>query len=294
MKFNSLGPHNFCGVKSNFEKSKAIVIPVPYDSTASYRAGTREGPNAIISSSRQLELFDLELDKNIFDEVGIYTLDELEPNVDSPRKNCDNVRNAVEYVVENNKLPIVLGGDHSITFGSVEAVKKKFQNVSILHFDAHSDLRDEFDGSKYSHACVMRRVSELGVKIVQVGIRSTEEECQDYIAKNKDKFKVFPAHEKAKWKTKDILAGLTDEVYISFDVDCLDPSIMPATGTPVPGGLLWADVVEILREVSAKKKIIACDFVELMPLPGFHAPDFLVANLVYKTIGYALLTGQKT
>ncbi len=288
MNYPSMGPYNFCGVESNFEESEIAVIPVSYDSAVSYRSGAREGPRAIINASRQLELYDLEFKKNIYGEIGgIFTLDELQVNVDSPRKTSDNVRKAVESVLSKGKFPVTLGGDHSIALGCVEAVKKKFPNVSIVHFDAHSDLRDEFDGSKYSHACVLRRICELGVKIVQVGMRSTEESCQEYVDKHNDKIKIFTTSTKSQWKLSELTSFLSPEVYITFDVDCLDPSIMPSTGTPVPGGLLWHEALDILLEIGKKRKIVGFDVCELMPIPGLHAPDFLAANLVYKLLAYA-------
>ncbi len=286
MKYPSLGPNNFCGVETTFEEAKAVIIPVPYDSATSYRSGAREGPRAAIAASRQLELYDLELDANIFEKLPIYTLDEVAISVDSPRKTIDNVRKTVEAALAAGKFPITLGGDHSIALGPFEAVKKKYPNISVVHFDAHSDMRDEFDGSKYSHACVMRRISELGPRIAQVGILSTEESCQEYVRGNKN-IEVFPASEKNNWKISDLLSHLTQEVYITFDVDCLDPSIMPSTGTPVQGGLLWNEVLDVIREIGKKKKVVGFDVNELMPLPGFHAPDFLVASLVYKMLAYS-------
>ncbi len=288
MNYPTLGPYNFCGVESTFEKSRVIVVPVPFDSATSYKSGCREGPRHIIDASRQLELYDLEFGKNIFEEIGgIHTLDEVAVSVDSPRKTSENVRKAVEGILASGKFPVTLGGDHSIALGCFEAVKKKFPGVSLLHFDAHSDMRDEFDGSKYSHACVARRISELGPKIAQVGIRSTEEECEEYVEKNKNRIKVFPAFNKAKWKLSEIVDSLSQEVYITFDVDCLDPSIMPSTGTPVPGGLYWEEALNVLREVGKQRKVVGFDMCELMPLPSMHAPEFLAASLVYKMLAYA-------
>ncbi len=289
MKYPSLGPNNFCGVETTFEEAKAVIIPVPYDSATSYRSGAREGPRAAIAASRQLELYDLELDANIFEKLPIYTLDEVAISVDSPRKTIDNVRKTVENVLAAGKFPITLGGDHSIALGPFEAIKKKYPNVSVAHFYAHSDLRDEFDGSKYSHACVMHRIAELGPKVAQIGLRSTEESCQEYTEKNKARIKTFPASEKGKWKPSEVADHLSQEVYITFDVDCLDPSIMPSTGTPVPGGLMWSEALDVIREIGKKKKIVGFDVNELMPLPGFHAPDFLVANLIYKMLAYSHL-----
>ncbi len=288
MSFASLGPYNFCGIETTFEKSRAVIVPVPFDSTTSYRAGAREGPLAIISASRQLELYDLEFNCDPFDKLGgIFTLDELAVNVDSPRKASENVRKAVDHVLSKGKFPITIGGDHSIALGSFEAVQKKFPKVSVLYFDAHADMRDEFDGSKYSHACTARRIAESGCKMVQVGIRSTEETGEEYLEKNKARIKVFHAYAKEKWNVAEIVNNLSEEVYISFDIDCLDPSIMPATGTPVPGGLLWNEALGVLREVGKKKKIVGFDVVEVSPIPGLHAPDFLAANLVYKMFAYS-------
>ncbi|MBI4406574.1 agmatinase, partial [Candidatus Micrarchaeota archaeon] len=287
MKYQSRGPFDFLGASIELKKANAVVLPVPFDSTTSYKSGTREGPSAIISASRQLEWYDLEFKCSPANVLGgFHTLEELDVSVDSPRKTSERVRQAVSEILKLNKLPVTLGGDHSISLGCFEAVKAKYPDVSVMHFDAHADLRDEFDDSKYSHACVLRRIAELGPKIAQVGLRSTEETGEEYIAKNKDQVKVFPSHSKNKWDLNELLCHLTEEVYITFDVDCLDPSIMPSTGTPVPGGLMWHDVLNVLREVGKNKRIVGFDVTELMPLPGFHAADFLAANLVYKIWAY--------
>ncbi len=287
MNYQSRGPFNFLGSTVSLEEASAVVLPVPFDSTASYRAGAKEGPNAIIAASRQLEWYDLEFKCSPADILGgIYTFEELDASVDNPRKTSERVKKAVSEILKLGKLPITLGGDHSLSLGCFEAVKEKYSNVSIVQFDAHSDLRDELDGSKYSHACVMRRISELGPKIAQIGLRSTEETGVEYTSKNKN-IKVFPAHLKDNWRLEDLLSHLTSEVYITFDVDCLDPSIMPSTGTPVPGGLTWNEALNVLRLIGKNKKIVGFDVTELMPLPGIHAPDFLTANLVYKMFSYA-------
>ncbi len=288
MNYQSRGPFNFLGAAVELKKANAVVLPVPFDSTTSYRAGAREGPNAIIAASRQLEWYDLEFKCSPASVLGgFYTLEELDVSVDSPRKTSDRVRQAVSEILKLNKFPITLGGDHSIALGCFEAVKAKHPNISVMHFDAHADLREEFDESKYSHACVLRRIAELGPKIAQVGLRSTEETGETYIKNNKDQVKVFPSHSKNKWNLNELLSHLTDEVYITFDVDCLDPAIMPSTGTPVPGGLTWNEALDVIRLVGQNKKIAGFDVTELMPLPGIHAPDFLAASLVYKMYCYA-------
>ncbi|RLG18604.1 agmatinase [Candidatus Micrarchaeota archaeon] len=283
MLLHTRPPYNFCGSENlPFEKCEVAVLPVPYDSTTSYKAGTREGPHAIIVASRNMESLDLELKKDI-SAVGICTLDELEPSTDSPEKTMNRVEEAVGSIIEAGKFPVMLGGEHSLTLGAVRALSKKHKKLSVLQIDAHADLREEYEGSKYNHACVMRRVREI-CPTVQVGIRSMCEEELEYVERKgvKGIYGLEYDYEK-------LLKGLTDEVYITVDLDGLDPSIMPAVGTPEPGGLLWKEVLELLRKVCENKKVVGFDVMELCPLPGNVAPDFIASKLTYKLIGYSLL-----
>ncbi|MDO8340286.1 MAG: agmatinase [Candidatus Burarchaeum sp.] len=283
MLLHSRPPYNFCGMEGmQPEKCGVLVLPVPYDSTTSYRGGARDGPHAIISASRNMELLDLELGCDI-SKAGICTLDELEPSSDSPAKTISRVEEAVEGIAEAGKFPVMLGGEHSLTLGAVRALAKKHPKMSVLQLDAHADLREEYEDSKYNHACVMRRVREICPSTVQAGIRSMCEEELQHVKKEKSKL-VYGRN----FDAREILRGLGEEVYVTVDLDVFDPSIMPAVGTPEPGGLLWEEVLPLLREVARKKKVVGFDVMELAPLAGNVAPDFLAAKLTYKMIGYSL------
>ena len=282
--YPTLEPFNFMGLdKQTYEAAKVVVFPVPYNSTTYWKSGTKEGPQAIIEASRHIELYDIETKKDISKE-GIFTLEPLEPSKNSPEETMSRIKGVVDKLLADGKFPLMLGGEHSITLGAVQSFKEKFSDFSVLQIDAHPDLRDEFEGTKFHHGCVMRRVRELGVPVTQVGIRSVSEEDVQYMEKEGINT-VFLAPDVPIDK---IIATLKDNVYLTFDLDGLDPSIMPSTGTPEPGGLSWYGVLELIKEVAKKKKIIGADVVELDPIPGISAPDFLAAKLAYKIINYAV------
>jgi agmatinase len=249
------------------------VVPVPYDGTVFFGKGCRDGPEAILRASKFLESFDLECDFDISEKLGFFTLPEVEPIVSGPEKMIKKVEKAVGSVVKKGKFPLVFGGEHSISLGAVKCFDR---SVSILIFDAHLDYRDSFEGSKFSHACVAKRMKDEGFNVVFVGVRS----CFDRI----DDVKFF----KDLSDVQSVLDSLGEKVYVSFDVDSLDPSIMPSTGAPEPGGLLWNEVIAFFKVLSSKKKIVGMDFVELSPIPGFEAPNVLVAKLAYEAVGFAL------
>ncbi|MFH1841411.1 MAG: agmatinase [Candidatus Nealsonbacteria bacterium] len=268
-------PFNFLGLDNqDYQKAKIVVFPVPYSSTTYWKSGTKEGPQAIIEASRHIELYDIETKKDPLKE-GIFTLPFLEPSKDSPKDTIFQIKKVIDKLLSDGKFPVMLGGEHSITLGAVQSFKEKFSDFSVLQIDAHSDLRDEFEGTKYHHACVMRRVKDLNIPTTQVGIRSMLEEEE---AEN-----IFLAPDLPIDK---IISTLKEKVYLTFDLDALDPSIMPSTGTPEPGGLGWYEVLKLIKEVAEKRKIIGFDLVELDPIPGLAAPDFLAAKLVYKIINY--------
>lgn len=279
---------------SQFKKSKAVIAPFGYEASTSYKTGTKHGPDAIISASLQVELFDEELEEEVYKKVGICTISEIK----TKRKSDFYLPLAqkIREIILSDKFPVVLGGEHTISFGGLMGAREKYKLFSILHFDAHADLRDSYEGNKFSHACVMRRALELKeVKnIVQIGIRNISNEKSegaefDFYRNNSQKVRIFWARDKDSWKIENILENLTEDVYISFDVDVFDPSIMPSTGTPEPGGLYWQEVLSILKQVFSKKNVIAVDIVELCPIKSFPAPDFMTAKLVYKMIGYKFL-----
>ena len=280
-------PNNFGGFEerlSDYERSRVVIFPVPYDGTLSYRAGSRNGPSAIISASRALEFYDIELNASPY-EIGIHTTCELEPIMSSPEDMIDEIERVSRKFIRDNKFLIMLGGEHSISTGVLRNLKNKYKRLSVLQIDAHSDLRDTYEGTKYNHACVMRRIREL-CPAVQVGIRSMCEEEAIFIRQKN--IRIFYAEE-IRGRTDyidDVLKGLTEDVYITIDLDGLDPSIMPAVGTPEPGGLLWYDTLNLLRKVFESRNVVGADVVELSPLPPDVSSDFLAAKLIYKLIGY--------
>jgi len=275
--YPKLEPFNFLGLEDqDYDKSKVAVFPVPYSSTTYWKSGTKEGPQAIIEASRHVELYDIETKKDA-SKQGIFTLELLEPSKNSPEETTARIKSVMDKILRDGKFPMMLGGEHSITLGAVQAVREQFSDFSVLQIDAHSDLRDEFEGTKFHHACVMKRIKDLGVSVTQVGVRSSEgEELGDnvFLAPN------LPIDK--------IISTLKEKVYLTFDLDGLDPSIMPSTGTPEPGGLGWYETLKLIKEVAKKRKIIGADVVELDPIPGFSAPDFLAAKLVYKIINYII------
>ncbi|VVB99535.1 N(1)-aminopropylagmatine ureohydrolase [uncultured archaeon] len=279
-------PRTFLGVPNDYDKSKYAVLSDPYDSTASYGVGMRFGPHAIIEASRQVETYDIELGRN-FETAGIYTCDELEVHRGSPEKNCLYVQEAVEAVLKEKRIPILLGGEHSVSVGAFNAFAAagKAKDISVLQIDAHADMRQEYEGTPYNHACVMRRCREK-FHAVSVGIRSHTEEEAEAIAKGK--LDIFGVD----FKAEEVVKKLKENVYVTIDLDGFDPSECPAVGTPEPGGLRWKQVCELLRLVASKRKVVGFDVVELCPIPGNTVSDFLAARLVYKIIGY-IETGKK-
>jgi agmatinase len=294
-------PNNFLGLSpedSDFESAAVVILPVPYEATVSYGAGTAHGPAAIIESSRFIELYDQELDRES-STVGIATLPSLALPGSGPESALQELRHAYDALMEvaSDKLIIMLGGEHSISSAPILAwtdrLAREGKRLSVLQFDAHTDLRPEYEGSPYSHASVMHRVHER-VDLVAVGIRAiTREEMQ--LSRERDNIHLFLAddiHTGDAWMD-DVLSRLGDDVYISFDVDGFDPSLVPSTGTPEPGGLQWYPVLKLLRRVFEEKTVHAIDVVELAPLPGLSAPDFLVAKLIYKMIGYRFTGSER-
>lgn len=286
---------NFLYVKqSSIEKAKVVIIPFCFEATTTYGKGTKNGPQAILEASRQVELFDEELWQETYKKVDIITLKRLAPkNFAVAEKKIGDI---IKQLLRDKKFPFILGGEHSITSFIINAYKNfDYKNFSILQFDAHADLRDAYLGQKYSHASAMRRCLDFAdINLVQVGIRNISDENNelDFWKANRPRIKTFWAEDAEKWRIANILKSLKKNVYLTFDVDVFDPGIMPSTGTPEPGGLQWYQVLKIIKEVARKRNIIGADVVELMPIAGFFAPDFLVAKLVYKIIGYKFLSRQ--
>lgn len=280
-------PKNFAELEdeiSNYETSKVIILPVPYERTTTYVKGTAKGPQAIIDASRNMELYDEELDKNT-SKIGICTLKELEIN-EKPELMVNIVRDTIKRLIDNKKFPVIIGGEHSITPGCVKAFAQKINDFSVLQLDAHADLRDKYEGSKYSHACPMRRVLEINKSLVQIGIRSLSPEEADFIKQNN--MKIFWAKDISdndKW-FNEAISKLAKNVYITLDLDVFDPSILSSTGTPEPGGLGYYQVLRFLKKVFEQKNVVGVDVVELCPNENNVSPDFTTAKVIYKMVGY--------
>lgn len=275
------------GFQANVKDAQIVILQAPSEHTVSFGKGTSKGPKAILENTRQLEFYDEELD---FDNhsLKVHTLKELNPKF-SQEQMLDEIYKTSKDLLLKNKFLILLGGEHSISAPIIKAHKEKWKNLSVLQFDAHSDLRDSYEGTKNSHACVMKRVVDMGMKAVQVGIRAVSME-ESKLIKEKN-LKIFYANEffNADYENlyKKIISELTDDVYITFDVDVFDPSIMPATGTPAPGGLDWYQVLNLIKEVSKKKKIVGFDIVELAPKKEMEHCNFTAAKLLFKMMNYA-------
>ena len=258
------------------------VLPVPLEATVSYVGGTAKGPQAILEASDQLELWDGE---SVPAEAGIFTWPAIDCSGAS-EKVLGRIQQAVSDILGENGLPVLLGGEHTVTYGALAALKKRFGTFGVIQFDAHADLRDSYEGSRWSHACVMHRaVGDLGLPLVQFGVRAM---CLEEVQTRQEYGITF--HDAAEIARTGIPDGLLpsdfpQQVYLTFDVDGLDPSIMPATGTPVPGGLGWYEALEIAERTLSDRKVIGFDVVELAPVKGMHAADFTAARLVYALMG---------
>jgi len=265
---------------SIYRASKIVILPVPFDFTSTWIKGANKGPKAIIEASANMELYDIETDSEVY-KKGIYTTQPIKAK--NPQSLVKQVGREAEKHIKKNKLLVVVGGEHSVSIGSIWAHINHYPDVSVLQLDAHSDLRDSFKNSKYNHACVMARIKNR-CPIVQVGIRS-----MDISEKQKiDKDRCFFAQDifgKKNWINY-IIKKLTECVYVTVDLDVFDPSIMPSVGTPEPGGLGWYDVLELLKEVARQKRLIGFDVVELCPSKINKASDFLAAKLIYKILSY--------
>ncbi|NIP27878.1 MAG: agmatinase [Phycisphaerae bacterium] len=263
------------------DKSSIVVIPVPYDGTSTWIKGADKGPEAIIEASANMELYDIETDSEVYTK-GIFT-DNPVRGLSFPEEVIETLESIVGYHIEDGKFVVVMGGEHSISIGSVKAHVKNHKDLTVLQLDAHSDLRDEYNGSKYSHACVMARIAEL-CPFLQVGIRSMDASEK----KRMDKQRTFLAEDINTDKNwiKKVTSKLSESTYITIDLDVFDPSAMPSTGTPEPGGLFWYDVLALLKAVSEKSNIVGFDVVELCPDEKNKAPDFLAAKLIYKLLSY--------
>ncbi len=281
----------FLGIDNKFNfKEKVVVVPFGLEKTVSYGGGTKNGPREIIKASHQVELYDEELNCEPYKKIGIKTL--------KPFKVDKNIKVALKKISDTNEkilnkklFPITLGGEHSITPGCIAPFVKKYKELCILHFDAHADLRQSYNGEKFSHASAIRRCLDYkNVSIISFGIRNISQSEMLYLKKNSSRIKIYWAKDKLNWnlnKFKQIIKKKT--VYLTFDVDGLDSSIMPATGTPEPGGLFWEETLNIIKIAAKNSNIVGADINELAPIKGFNSYNFLVAKLAYKILSYKFL-----
>ncbi len=280
-------PFNFLGLPeadTDLGRARAVILPVPYERTTSYVGGTGRGPEAIIEASRYVELYDEEIDAEPH-RVGVHTAAPLDLSRLEAKESLERIEQAVRSYMDQGKWVCILGGEHTITTGGVRAALKKHPGLTVVQLDAHADLREEYEGSPWSHACVMRRVHDL-CPAVAVGIRALSREEAEF-ARRHDK-RILYAHQMgADWPER-ALEGISGEVYLTFDIDFMDPALVPATGTPEPGGGQYEPTLRFLRGLAKKARVVAMDLVELSPLPGLHAPNFVTARLLYKMLGYCL------
>lgn len=266
---------------SGAENAGIVIIPVAYDGTSTWMKGADEGPDAIMEASANMELYDIETDCEVY-KRGIFTEQTIGGDI-TTREMIDAVEDAVRYYIEGDKFTVVVGGEHSVSLGSIKAHAERFDKLSVLQLDAHADLRQEYNGSKYNHACVMARAKEL-CPIVQVGVRSMSSSERESVDESR-MFLSRDIHDNTDWIGQAV-STLSNDVYITIDLDVFDPSIVPSTGTPEPGGLLWYEVLTFLKAVSAEKNVVGFDVVELCPDSRNKAPDFLAAKLIYKLLSY--------
>ena len=287
MKYLS-NKNGFLGIDNKFDiKQKSVVIPFGLEKTVSYGGGTKNGPKEIIKASHQVELYDEELNCEPFKVIGVKTI--------KPFKINKNINKALKQIsllnqksIEKKLFPLTLGGEHSITAGCIEPFVKSYKNVTILQFDAHADLRNSYNNQKYSHASAMRRCLDFkNVNLISIGIRNISKEEIPFLKKNDSRIKIFWAKDKKKWNLKYFKRLIKNKnVYLTFDVDGLDSSIMPATGTPEPGGLFWYETLSLIKTTFKNANVIGADINELAPIKGFNSYNFLVAKLAYKILTY--------
>ena len=280
--------NGFLGYDANQNiEPKVIVVPFGLEKTVSYGSGTKNGPKEIIKASHQVELFDEELNKEPYKEIGIKTVKPfvIKKKIGDALNQLSNIN---EKILSKNKFPMVFGGEHSITPGSIKPFVNKYDQITLLHFDAHADLRESYQGEKFSHASAIKRCLDFkNVNVVSFGIRNLSQQEMDFYNDNRNRIEIFWGKDKKNWDLSQLDKFFKDKtVYITFDVDGFDASIMPATGTPEPGGLLWEDVLPIIKKVCEISNIVGADINELAPIKNFNSYNFLVAKLAYKILSY--------
>ena len=284
----------FLGIDSKFQiKERAVIVPFGLEKTVSYGGGTRNGPKEIIKASHQVELFDEDLKCDPYKKIGIRTVKPfpIKNKIDDALKQIANIN---DYLLNKKIFPMTLGGEHSITPGCIRPFVKKFDKLCLLHFDAHADLRQSYNGNKFSHASAIRRCLDFkNVDVISFGIRNISDAENNFLNKNKKRIKIFWAKDKKNWNLSNFKKIIKNrKVYITFDVDGFDLSLMPATGTPEPGGLFWNETIEIIKITSKLSNIVGADINELAPIKGFSGYNFLVAKLAYKILSYKFLNSR--
>lgn len=274
----------------SYEDASAVIIPFGLEASVSYGSGTENGPSAMIAASREVELFDEELWCEPVERYGLVTVREPVTDNSDIEATLKVLEAMTSAVLDDGKFPMVFGGEHSITPGAIRPFLKKYDDLIILHFDAHADLRDGYDGEHYSHAAAIRRVLDHPtVPIVSCGIRNISKEEIPFYEANKERITIHWGKDRAKWKVADIVRPLKGRpIYLTFDLDGFDSSLMPSTGTPEPGGLFWEDAMAIIKAASKAGTIVGADINELAPIENLHGPDFLAAKLAYKILNYSL------
>jgi agmatinase len=287
--------NGFLGVEEKYlktpEQAKVVVVPFGVEKSVSFGGGTKNGPKAIIKASQQVELFDEEFWCEPFRKYGVVTMKEPKIDRTSVVKSLKQLEKITEKILDAGKFPLILGGEHSITAGSIRPFVKRYPDLAILHFDAHADLRDGFGGEHYSHAAALRRVMDHPISIlISCGIRNISASEIPYLEANRHRITIHFGKDRRSWDPKKIVAALKGRpVFLTFDLDGFDSSLMQATGTPEPGGVMWEDALDIIREASKISNIVGADVVELAPVKALHSCDFLSAKLCYKILSYAFL-----
>ena len=281
----------FLGVDNKFNfKEKVIIVPFGLEKTVSYGKGTKNGPKEIIKASHQVELYDEEFNCEPYKKIGIKTLKpfKIDKDITKALKKMSNIN---KVILDKKLFPMTFGGEHSITPGCIDPFVKKYKKICLLHFDAHADLRNSYNGEKFSHASAIRRCLDYkNVSLISFGIRNISQSEIPFLKKNKSRINIFWAKDKALWNLNKFKKLIKNKIiYLTFDVDSLDSSIMPATGTPEPGGLLWDETLNILKIAAKNSNIVGADINELAPIKGFNSYNFLVAKLAYKIISYKYL-----
>jgi len=278
------------------KEAEAVILPIPYEATTTYGSGTREGPDAVLAASRQLEDWDEELGLDVSAKVRIATAPPMTPEAAGPQAMLDKIRKTVQPWIAEGKLILAIGGEHTVTLPLVQAAQTKYPDLHIVALDAHADFRERYDGSPLSHACTLRRLYELGRPMTLMGVRSFSEEEHNFlfVAPRFTMFRARTLNSPEGWQAAlDHLGKITSPVYLTIDADVLDPGVMPGVGAPEPGGLSYYQVMGVVRTLAQRGAVVGMDFVELTPIPGNRVSEFTAARILYKALGYIYHFGRK-